>query len=79
MLQPDWIVIGDESAAGTRQRFDSRENTTEANRPVLEVVYRPLPSVPGLDLRGLMAMAALLVVAVLWMLRRTAVNGADAR
>lgn len=74
-----WIVIGDESVGGTRQRFDSRENANEDNRPVLEVVYRPLPTVPSLDLRGLIAMAALLVVAVLWMLRRTTVNGADPR
>ena len=74
-----WVVIGDESVGGTRQRFDSRENMTEANRPILEVVYRPLPSVPGLDLRGLIAMAGLLIAAVLWMLRRTAVSGAGPR
>jgi hypothetical protein len=34
-----WILIGDESAAGTSKRFDSRENPTAANRPKLTIVY----------------------------------------
>ena len=33
-----WIVIGDESAQSAK-RFDSRENETEANRPMLEITY----------------------------------------
>jgi hypothetical protein len=35
-----WILIGDEIRLGkSARRFDSRENETEANRPVLEVNY----------------------------------------
>jgi hypothetical protein len=34
-----WIVIGVESTLGTAKRFDSRENPTVANRPVLQVFY----------------------------------------
>lgn len=34
-----WIVIGDESVLQTAKRFDSRENTTAANRPKLEITY----------------------------------------
>jgi hypothetical protein len=35
-----WILIGDEIRFGkSARRFDSRENETEANRPVLEVTY----------------------------------------
>ena len=33
-----WIVIGDESAQSAK-RFDSKENETEANRPMLEITY----------------------------------------
>ncbi len=33
-----WIVIGDETAQSAK-RFDSRENETEANRPMLEITY----------------------------------------
>jgi hypothetical protein len=34
-----WILIGDESLASTVRRFDSSDNTTAANRPVLVVHY----------------------------------------
>ena len=34
-----WILIGDESVASTAKRFDSRENTTVNNQPVLSVTY----------------------------------------
>jgi len=34
-----WIMIGDESTPGTAKRFDSRENSTPTNRPVLKVFY----------------------------------------
>ena len=34
-----WIVIGDESSSGTAKRFDSRENSTEGDRPQLTVNY----------------------------------------
>jgi hypothetical protein len=34
-----WILIGDESVIRTAKRFDSRENATVANRPVLRVYY----------------------------------------
>ena len=34
-----WIVIGDESINKTTKRFDSRENATAANRPLLQVTF----------------------------------------
>ena len=40
-----WIVLGDESSSGTAKRFDSRENSTEGNRPKLTVIYTPTTSV----------------------------------
>jgi hypothetical protein len=45
-----WIIIGDETAAQTAKRFDSRESATAAFRPMLTVEYRlpgPAPDVPG--------------------------------
>lgn len=36
-----WILVGDESTAGSAKRFDSRENPTAANRPILTVTYSP--------------------------------------
>ena len=37
-----WVLIGPESVAQTAKRFDSRENSTAANRPKLTVTYTPL-------------------------------------
>lgn len=34
-----WIVIGNESAAKTAKRFDSKEHPTTSNRPLLSVSY----------------------------------------
>ena len=34
-----WILVGDEITSGSARRFDSRENTTEANRPVLTIYF----------------------------------------
>ncbi|MCK4558336.1 MAG: DNRLRE domain-containing protein [Calditrichia bacterium] len=34
-----WILIGNEDSTGSIKRFDSRENSTEANRPQLLVYY----------------------------------------
>ncbi len=36
-----WVVRGDETRAQTSKRFDSRNVTTVANRPILSVVYTP--------------------------------------
>ena len=36
-----WILIGNEGTNTTAKRFDSRENATVGNRPVLEVQYSP--------------------------------------
>ena len=39
-----WLLMGDESTGSSAKRFDSRENPTEANRPVLRLQYvMPLP------------------------------------
>jgi hypothetical protein len=34
-----WLVLCDESSPSTAKRFDSRQNTIAANRPVLRVAY----------------------------------------
>ena len=34
-----WLIVGDDSAAGTARRFDSRETAVTANRPTLTVTY----------------------------------------
>jgi len=36
-----WMIRGDESTPATAKRFDSKENTTSANRPKLTVYYTP--------------------------------------
>jgi hypothetical protein len=36
-----WIVQGNETLSGTAKRFDSRENQTPANRPLLIIEYQP--------------------------------------
>lgn len=42
-----WIFLGDESIDSTTKRFDSRENLSIANRPVLTVNYTPPPCCIG--------------------------------
>jgi hypothetical protein len=42
-----WIVIGDESSEGTAKRFDSRQNSTNANRPALTITYTTTTNVSG--------------------------------
>lgn len=37
-----WVVIGNETAASTAKRFDSREHPTPANRPRLDIGFIPL-------------------------------------
>ena len=37
-----WILLGNESMSRTAKRFDSRENVTPANRPMLVIDYTPL-------------------------------------
>lgn len=36
-----WVLIGNEAGSQTAKRFDSRENGTSANRPVLTITYTP--------------------------------------
>lgn len=38
-----WLLLGDETPIMTAKRFDSRENPTEANRPMLVITYEPPP------------------------------------
>ena len=38
-----WILIGDEVTLGSAKRFDTRENITAANRPILTVSFVPPP------------------------------------
>lgn len=39
-----WLLLGDESATATAKRFDTHENITAANRPVLTVTYNNIVS-----------------------------------
>jgi hypothetical protein len=43
-----WILMGNETATATAKRFDSRENSVQANRPKLTVTYT-LPSSAALS------------------------------
>jgi hypothetical protein len=36
-----WIIRGNETLSQTAKRFDSRQNPTAANRPLLIVEYEP--------------------------------------
>ncbi len=47
-----WVIIGDESVTLTAKRFDSRENLTESNRPVLAVDFTPPVLVGDFDGNG---------------------------
>jgi hypothetical protein len=48
-----WIIVGDETVAGTARRFDSRENTVAAHRPMLTVTYSVSTGVGEEALRGI--------------------------
>lgn len=43
-----WILIGDESVASTAKRFDTKENGTASNHPVLTVNFVPPPCCVGI-------------------------------
>jgi len=45
-----WLVIGDETTAGSAKRFDSKENSIMMNRPSLIVYFIPPPCC--IDIRG---------------------------
>ena len=42
-----WLLRGDESGTATTKRFDTRENTEEANRPRLRVYYSVPTAIEG--------------------------------
>lgn len=42
-----WIIVGNEAINGTSKRFDSRENLTPGNRPLLEVRYTSASNIGG--------------------------------
>ena len=44
-----WILIGDEDESATAKRFDSKENGTESNRPILGVFFTPVVSITTLS------------------------------
>ena len=71
-----WLLLGGESTSATSKRFDSKENDTPANRPVLEVEFS-LPPVPGLSQWGIIALTVVMAAAVLLMPRRY--NGVRSR
>lgn len=42
-----WVVVGDEASIGSAKRFDSRDNPTAANWPLLEIWYTETPTAAG--------------------------------
>lgn len=49
-----WLLLGDESTPSTAKRFDSRQHPDPGVRPVLTLVYTPIPEpVPGMTVLGL--------------------------
>jgi len=43
-----WVVTGDTTTGGSVKQFDTRENSTAANRPQLVINYTPAPlAIPG--------------------------------
>lgn len=46
-----WLIKGQESVGQTAKRFDSRENPTAANRPLLTIYYSPASAVTNEDLQ----------------------------
>lgn len=45
-----WVILGDEVTSSSAKRFDSRNNATPANRPLLTIDYTPVPEPAGLCL-----------------------------
>ena len=61
-----WMLVGNEAAATTAKRFDSRENPDPGVQPELRVVFTPsglLSDIPTLDPRLLAVLAILLALA----------------
>ncbi len=59
-----WILIGDESDAGTAARFSTRENSTAEDRPQLIVEFTPLvAAVPAVSQWGVVVLFCLLATA----------------
>ena len=42
-----WIILGNETVAGSSRRFSCKEDTLASNRPILSVSYIPLPCCIG--------------------------------
>lgn len=47
-----WILLGQETGTKSGKRFDSRENSIPANRPLLKVVFEKLFEISNLDSIG---------------------------
>lgn len=55
-----WMLLGTETDPGAVKRFDSRENFTEANRPVLVIDYTPIPGISSVATLGAIGLAGAL-------------------
>lgn len=65
-----WVLEGDETTSGTAVRFESRENDTAANRPVLTILFSPAGSeIPTVSQWGLVVMTLLLFAAATILMR----------
>jgi hypothetical protein len=47
-----WILLGQETGTKSGKRFDTRENSIPANRPLLKVVFQKLVEISNLDSIG---------------------------
>jgi hypothetical protein len=52
-----WMLIGDETLAGSARRFESRESASVLLRPALEIHYIPAPGWLGLGAAGALVAA----------------------
>jgi hypothetical protein len=65
-----WVIVGNESTQITAKRFNSRENGSEATRPVLVIEYSAAPAVPAVGPWGVAAAALALLGAGTFAIRR---------
>lgn len=67
-----WILLGDESVSGDARRFDSREATNSALRPMLQITFNG-SAVPEPSALALLTFGSLGMIGYIWRQRKRAV------